>query len=297
MKFKSWGRHVREGVKSVMRNGWMSIASIGAVTVTLLLVGIFVGLILNINEMAAQVERDVEIKVLIEVTAEETEINALSEQIKKMDTVDTIVFSSKEDELKGLIDGMGDEGQIWNMIEQENPLNHAFVVKAKEPKDTEDIATKIEQFPHVYKVNYGKEVVPKLFAFNKYTRIIGITLIVGLILTAMFLISNTIKLTIMARSREIGIMKLVGATNGFIRGPFFIEGLLLGVLGSIVPILVLAGSYKYIYDNLSGQTSISFVKLLPFNPFIYQLSGAMILLGAFIGVWGCVMSVRKFLRV
>src|SRR5699024_10636857 len=125
----------------------------------------------------------------------------------------------------------------------------------------------------------------------------GITLIVGLILTAMFLISNTIKLTIMARSREIGIMKLVGATNGFIRGPFFIEGLLLGVLGSIVPILVLAGSYKYIYDNLSGQTSISFVKLLPFNPFIYQLGGAMIVLGAFIGVWGCVMSVRKFLRV
>lgn len=297
MKFKSWGRHIREGIKSVVRNGWMSVASIGAVTVTLLLVGIFVGLILNINEMAAQVERDVEIKVLIEVTAEEDEINSLSERINKLDTVDTIVFSSKDDELKGLVEGMGDEGQIWYMIEQENPLNHAFVVKAKEPKDTEAIATKIEGFPNVYKVNYGKEVVPKLFAFNKYTRIIGITLIVGLILTAMFLISNTIKLTIMARSREIGIMKLVGATNGFIRGPFFIEGLLLGVLGSIVPIIVLAGSYKYIFDNLSGQTSISFVKLLPFNPFIYQLSGGMILLGAFIGVWGCVMSVRKFLRV
>src|SRR5699024_7362635 len=97
------------------------------------------------------------------------------------------------------------------------------------------IAQTIEGLPHVYKVNYGKEVVPKLFAFNKYVRIIGIGLIVGLVLTAMFLISNTIKLTIMARSREIGIMKLVGAKNGFIRGPFFIEGLLLGVLGSILP--------------------------------------------------------------
>src|SRR5699024_754680 len=100
MKFKSWGRHIREGIKSVARNGWMSVASIGAVTVTLLLVGIFVGLILNINEMATQVERDVEIKVLVEVTAEEEEINELSDQISNLETVDSIAFSSKDDELK-----------------------------------------------------------------------------------------------------------------------------------------------------------------------------------------------------
>lgn len=297
MKFKSWGRHIREGTKSVIRNGWMSIASIGAVTVTLLLVGVFVGLLLNINEMATQVERDVEIKVLIEVTAEEDEITELQETIEAYDAVEKLSFSSKEDELEGLIEGMGDEGQIWEMIEQDNPLNHAFVVKTADPKDTERIAQTIEGLPHVYKVNYGKEVVPKLFAFNKYVRIIGIGLIVGLVLTAMFLISNTIKLTIMARSREIGIMKLVGAKNGFIRGPFFIEGLLLGVLGSILPIVLLASSYQYIYTNLSGQTSISFIELLPFNPFIYQLSLGILLLGAFIGVWGCIMSVRKFLRV
>jgi len=297
MKFKSWGRHIREGTKSVIRNGWMSIASIGAVTVTLLLVGVFVGLLLNINEMATQVERDVEIKVLIEVTAEEDEITELQETIEAYDAVEKLSFSSKEDELEGLIEGMGDEGQIWEMIEQDDPLNHAFVVKTADPKDTERIAQTIEGLPHVYKVNYGKEVVPKLFAFNKYVRIIGTGLIVGLVLTAMFLISNTIKLTIMARSREIGIMKLVGATNGFIGGPFFIEGLLLGVLGSILPIVLLASSYQYIYTNLSGQTSISFIELLPFNPFIYQLSLGILLLGAIIGVWGCIMSVRKFLRV
>lgn len=297
MKFKSWGRHIREGIKSVMRNGWMSIASIGAVTVTLLLVGVFVGLLLNINEMATQVERDVEIKVLIDVTAEEDDIVELQEEIEGINGIEKMAFSSKEDELESLIEGMGEEGQVWGMVEQDNPLNHAFIIKAEDPQDTENIAQEIEGFSHVYKVNYGKEVVPKLFAFNKYVRIIGIALIIGLVLTAMFLISNTIKLTIMARSREIGIMKLVGATNGFIRGPFFVEGLLLGVLGSIIPIVLLASSYQYIYKNLSGQTSISFIELLPFNPFIYQLSLGILLLGAFIGVWGCIMSVRKFLRV
>src|SRR5690625_3359623 len=297
MKFKTWGRHLREGTKNVIRNGWMSIASIGAVTVTLLLVGTFVALILNINEMAVQVEQDVEIKTLIEVTANEDEINSLKEQIESIPEVDSVSFSSKDDELKSLIEGMGDEGKIWQMVEDDNPLNHAFVIKTVEPKDTQKVAEKIEQLNSVYRVNYGKEVVPKLFAFNKVARATGIALIVGLVLTAMFLISNTIKLTIMARSREIGIMKLVGATNGFIRGPFFVEGLLLGVLGAIIPITIITIGYKFAYDSLSEQKTFHFVNFLPFNPFIWQLSGIILLIGAFIGVWGCLMSVRKFLKV
>src|SRR5690625_5745245 len=100
----------------------------------------------------------------------------------------------------------------------------------------------------------------------------------------------------MARSEEIGIMKLVGATNGFIRWPFFIEGLLLGVLGSILPIIVIATSYYYVYTNFSDKITLSFVELLPFNPFIWQLSAIILLVGAFIGVWGSVMSVRKLLK-
>src|SRR5690625_6392098 len=181
---------------------------------------------------------------------------------------------------------MGEEGQVWTMIEQDNPLNHAYIVKTINPHDTEKVATQIENMEYVYRVNYGQEVVPKLFKFNQYARTIGMILIAGLVLTAMFLISNTIKLTIMARSREIGIMKLVGATNGFIRGPFFVEGLLLGVLGSIIPIIVIATGYYFIVENISGQTTFHFVQLLPFNPFIYQLSGIILLVGGFIGMLG-----------
>lgn len=297
MKFKTWMRHFREGIKSIIRNGWMSVASIGAVTVTLVLVGTFVTLILNINQMAIKVEEDVEIKTLIEVTADEPEIKELAEKIEEIPEVESVTFSSKEDELVGLIEGMGEEGQVWTMIEQDNPLNHAYVVKTTNPHDTEMVASKIEKMDYVYKVNYGQEVVPKLFKFNQYARTIGIALIIGLVLTAMFLISNTIKLTIMARSREIGIMKLVGATNGFIRGPFFIEGLLLGVLGAILPIIIIAIGYKFVIDSLSDQKTFHFVHFLPFNPFVWQLSGIILLIGGFIGIWGCLMSVRKFLKV
>lgn len=297
MRFSTFIRHLREGSKNIIRNGWMSIASIGAVTVTLVLVGTFVALMLNINEMTKKVEQDVEIKTLIESQADDKAIAEVGDKIKAIKEVDSISFSSKNDELENLIESFGDEGEAWGLFKQDNPLNHAYVIKTKEPRDTETVANQIEGFDHVHKVIYGKEVVPQLFKFNTYARNIGLALIVGLVLTAMFLISNTIKLTIMARSEEIGVMKLVGATNGFIRWPFFVEGLLLGVLGSVLPIVVIATSYYYVVNNFSDKITLSFVEILPFNPFVWQLSAIILLVGAFIGIWGSVMSVRKFLKV
>lgn len=297
MNFNTMKRHFREGFKNVIRNGWMSVASIGAVTVTLILVGTFIILMLNINEMAAKVEEDVQIKVLIEVTADDEQIKELGEKIEAISGVESVEFSSKDEEFRNLIEDMGEQGKAWELYEQDNPLNHAYIVKAEVPQETEQIAKQIEKFDNVYKVNYGQDVIPKLFKFNNYVRTIGIVLIIGLVLTAIFLISNTIKLTIMARSEEIGIMKLVGATNAFIRWPFFIEGFLLGVLGSIIPIITISVGYAYIYNIVVGQTTFPFVQLIPINPFVWQLSLVIVLIGAVIGMWGSGMSVRKFLKV
>ncbi|WP_284141088.1 MULTISPECIES: permease-like cell division protein FtsX [unclassified Virgibacillus] len=297
MKVRTMKRHLREGVKNIFRNGWMTIASVGAVTVTLILVAAFLALMLNLNHMADKVEEDVVIKVFIDVTADDAQIKTLGDQIDEIDQVDAVSFSSKDDELKALIDSMGEEGKTWKMFQQDNPLNHAYIVKAKNPTDTKLIAEQIQQMKSVENITYGEDVVQRLFEFNNYARLIGLALIVGLVFTAIFLISNTIKLTIMARSKEIGIMKLVGATNGFIRWPFFIEGMLLGVLGSVIPITALLTGYHYILSNLASKITIRFVELLPFNPFAWQLSLLILLIGALIGIWGSVMSVRKFLKV
>lgn len=297
MKFSTLKRHFREGFKNIIRNGWMSVASIGAVTVTLVLVGTFITLMLNINQMTVKVEEDVKIKTLIDVTADDAVIKKLGEQIEAIPGVHTIEFSSKDDEFKSLIEDMGEQGKAWELYEQDNPLNHAYIVQTEIPQDTERVAKEIEKLEYVYKVNYGQDVVPKLFKFNNYVRTVGIILIAGLVLTAIFLISNTIKLTIMARSTEIGIMKLVGATNSFIRWPFFIEGMLLGILGSIIPILVITIGYSYIYDSVVNQTAFPFVSLMPLNPFLIQISAAIVIIGAVIGMWGSGMSVRKFLKV
>lgn len=297
MKLRTLRRHIAEGTKNIFRNGWMTVASIGAVTMTLILVGAFLALVLNLNEIAKNIEDDVEVKVLIERSAEEKDIQELGEQLQDIPAVDLVRFATNDEELQSLVSSMGDDGEAWLLFEQENPLNHVFIVRGESPSQIENIAETIEDFDHVYEVNYGQDYVDKLFQFNKYARYIGLALIVGLVLTAIFLISNTIKLTIMARSTEIGIMKLVGATNGFIRWPFFIEGMLLGVLGAILPITFILTGYYYLDNNVSSQITLSFVELLPFNPFAWQLASVVLAIGMFIGIWGSVMSIRKFLRV
>ncbi|MFD1361671.1 permease-like cell division protein FtsX [Lentibacillus salinarum] len=297
MKLRTTKRHMREGVKNLFRNGWMTVASVGAVTTTLLLVGAFLALMLNLNHMANGLEEDVQIEALIDVTADEEQIQELGSTIEEMDTAQSVKFNSKSEQLEQLIDDMGEDGSTWEMFEQDNPLSHAYIVKAKEPSNTEALAKQINKLDHIQKVNYGQEVIHRLFQFNEYARNIGLVLIAALVFTAIFLISNTIKLTIMARSREIGIMKLVGATNGFIRWPFFIEGAFHGILGAIIPVVAVMTGYSYLANNISEKIRYPFVELLPFHPFAWQLSLTILLIGTFIGIWGSVMSVRKFLKV
>lgn len=288
---------MRESLKSLGRNGWMTFASISAVTVTLLLVGVFLVIMFNMNHFANKIESDVEIRVYIDVTATDKDKQALKAQIEAIPEVKDVQYSSKEQELKNLIKSFGEEGSSFRLFEQDNPLSDVYVVKTAKPTDTMKVAKKIETFKFAHKVKYGQGQVEKLFKTLRVARNIGLGLIVGLLFTAMFLISNTIKITIFARRREIEIMRLVGATNGFIRWPFFLEGLWLGIIGAIVPIVLISFVYYNMYEFLKPKVTVPFLQLLPFDPFMWKISAVLLVLGACIGVWGSMMSVRKFLKV
>jgi cell division transport system permease protein len=297
MKIRTIGRHARESFKSIGRNGWMTFASVSAVTVTLILVGVFFVIMMNLNRVAETVEEDVEIRVHIDVAATKENQDSLKAELEAIPEVKSVTFSSKEQELDALVKSMGEEGKAFKLFEQDNPLNDVFIVKTKKPNDTMKVAKKVESFAYVAKVKYGQGKVEKLFKFINASRNVGIVLILGLFFTAVFLISNTIKITIFARRKEIKIMRLVGATNGFIRWPFFLEGLWLGVIGSILPIVLISIAYYRAYDYLKPKLTGTFIEVLPFTPFVYQLSGLLLLMGALIGIWGSMMSVRKFLKV
>lgn len=294
MKSSTLTRHIRESIKSISRNGWMTFASVSAVTVTLLLVGVFMVIMMNLNKVASDLENDVEIKVLIDTQADKEAETTLQQQIKELPGVESMKYSSKEHELNGL---KKDFGEDLSLFKQSNPLRNVLYVKAANPQQTAKVAKQIDAFANTYEVLYGKGKIEKLFSFVNISRNVGIVLIIALLLTAMFLISNTIKITITARRKEIEIMKLVGATNWFVRIPFILEGMWLGLLGSIIPIAVVTILYTQFYNAIAPKLQGEIFQLLKVTPFIFEIDLLILLMGVLIGIWGSFMSVRKFLRI
>ncbi len=294
MKARTLGRHVRESFKSIRRNSWMTFASVSAVTVTLLLVGVFIVIMMNLNQLGKNIENDVEIKVVADPAADKAIIEELVEKVRSTDGVLEVVYSSRDAELDKMIKSFGDELSLYK---QSNPLGDALYVKAKDPQQTATIAKKIDTYDYTYDVVYGEEKVEKLFGILNMSRNVGLVLILALLFTAMFLISNTIRITIVARRTEIEIMKLVGATNNFVRIPFVLEGMWLGILGAIAPMLIISISYYKLFELLEPKLQGELFQLLNTTPFIFQLNGLILFMGIFIGVWGSFMSVRKFLKV
>ncbi|AQS57074.1 MAG: permease-like cell division protein FtsX [Novibacillus thermophilus] len=295
MKARTFVRHVREGWKSLGRNGWMSFAAVSAVTVTLFILGIFLLLAMNVNHVAEVIEDQVEIRVSLELEADESVIRRVEHRITAMPEVSQVEFISKEEGLKQLEEDLGDASLLEGI--EENPLPDVFRVETFEPQQTKAVAANIEQFDGVDNARYGEEFTDRLFNVTKTVRNVGVVLIVLLGLTAMFLISNTIRLTILARRREIEIMKLVGATNWFIRWPFFIEGLLIGLLGAILPSAVLLFGYYSITTKLVTQFELWFLDLLPMYPLAFQVTALLLGIGTIIGAMGSFISIHRFLKV
>jgi len=298
MKASTFVRHIRESIKSLGRNGWMTFASISAVTVTLLLVGIFGIIMMNLNKFATDLENDVEIRVYIDLISDEAEAKAVEENlmatIENMPDVEAVVYSSKESELDILIEKYGDD---FSLYEQNNPLHNAFYVKAKDPHQTVNVAKSIEKLDYIDSVEYGEGKFEKLFNIINIGRNVGLVLIVGLLFTAMFLISNTIRITIVARREEIEIMRLVGATNSFIRIPFVLEGMFLGLIGALIPVGIVSVLYYNLYHSLEERLKGEVMQLVEVSTLLTNINILLVVLGMFIGIWGSFMSVRKFLKI
>lgn len=298
MKLRTFLRHFKEAFRNIWRNGWMTFASISTVSVMLIILGAFVLLALNIEHITGSVEKTVEIRLFLKMDTTDEQIKSIENEIRSMPEVSEVTFVPWEKGLEDLKKGFGEEADLFAGLEKEKVLPDAFVVKTRIPQETGKAAALIAKIPQVEKVRYAKDVVEKLFKITDTIRNIGIVLIIGLGFTAMFLIANTIKLTILSRSKEIEIMKLVGATNGFIRWPFFVEGALLGLAGSLIPLALLLGGYQYLYSTSNQQVALTlFVPLLPVGEVWQDLTLLLLGLGVLIGIWGSVTSIRRFLRV
>lgn len=295
MKIRTIGRHIKEGFKSIKRNGWMSFAAISAVSITLLLVGGLIATVMNINELASNIEDDVSVRVYVDIAAEEADQDALQKDLEALDNVENVTFSSREEELENVVGSYGDTFELFQG--DQNPLYNVFVVDTTSPEFTSEVASEIEPMNYVSEVNYGGAEADRLFQMTSTIRNVGGIIIIALIFTAVFLISNTIRITIFSRSTEIEIMKLVGATNWFIRWPFIIEGALIGFVGAVIPSVVLWFLYKSIFGTVSTFLHGSYLSLLTPTPFLYQLILLLSSIGIGIGALGSALSIRRFLKI
>jgi len=289
------GYVLRETLKGLFRNRWMCITSTGVVAVTLLMLGVFMLLSLNINHITDVVKEQVEIVVYIGEQADRNEVAALRQKLESNPGILEVRYVSSEEHMERLRRQLGSVLEGYD-TELDNPLLASFEVRATVPENVSALAAEIENYPGVSEVFYGQEYVESLFSVTRVLQLLGLALMVGLAVTAVFLIAHTIGLTVMMRKKEIAIMKYVGATNWFIRWPFILEGLLMGLVGAVIPLVALYYLYQYALDWVAVN-NLAFISMLPLQEVILEVGRYLLPLGICLGILGSGFSIGRFLRI
>ena len=295
------GRSIANAGKSIIRNFSLSMASITCTIITLVLVAIGFLISYNVNNITKDIEKEMTISVFIDKSVTDEELTALTDKLKKIDNVKNVVFKSKE-EVKEEIQKENDDFSklIGAFGDDENPFQDSYVIEVEDIKDINETATTIKNLDKVEKVKYGEDSVNYMIKVFDVVRKGTIILVIGLILVTTFLINNTIKITIFSRKNEIDIMRLVGTSNTVIKLPFLIEGFLIGLFGSIIPILITIFGYTFAYNELtisSPSNFMSLIKLSAPGTIIYRISLYLALIGTVVGMLASVKAVRKYLTI
>lgn len=296
--FRMLGRSIRDAFKSVFRNFSLSLASISCITITLIIVAIAIIASFNVENFTKELEKDMTIVVFLDTKATEQEVENVRKKIEALSNVEKYDFKSKAD----VKEEMAKESDIFKTVlddwdDESSPLKDTFQVKVKDIMKISATARKIEKMDKVSVVRYGENMVDKMIVAFASIEKVAYGVVIALILVTVFLIVNTIKLTIFSRKREISIMRLVGASNFTIKTPFIVEGMVLGAIGSIIPILITTFGYLAFYNHFEGYLFSPVIILIKPEPFIYTASLAILIIGIIVGMIGSAHAVRRYLKV
>ena len=292
-------RGIRDALKSVFRNFSLSLASISCTIITLLLVSISLLLSYNVNKITTDIENELTIVAFINKNATSEQEVAIKNELESIANIDTITYTSKE-EIKN---SLASENETLNTVmskwgEEENPLQSTYTVTVKDVRKIDETATSIKNINNIDLVKYGETMVNKLVNIFDIINKVCVGIVIGLVIVTAVLISNTIKLTIFSRKTEIDIMRLVGTSNSVIKLPFLIEGLFLGVLGAVLPILATIFGYSYIYEKTGGRfLDLDLINLVSPIDVMFKISAILLIIGAIVGMFGSYRAVRKYLTI
>jgi len=291
-------KNIRDGIKSVIRNFSLSASSISCIGVTLILLSITMIISYNVENFTKLVKKDFTVVVFINNVATETDIENMKAEINKLSNIDSIKHETK---IK-IAEDMSETSDVFKSIvnnwkEGENPLQDTLLIKIKKLELINETAESIKKIKNVSAVKYGEGMVDEVLSVFDIVEKVLIGGVILLTIVTFFLIKNTIKITIFSRKDEIDIMRLVGASNFSIKQPFIIEGLFLGFLGALIPIILTIYGYTYLFETFNGQLFSPFVRLVKPEPFIYIVALITLAMGMFVGTWASASTVRKYLKI
>lgn len=295
MKLSTSEYFIKEVYTSFKRNIWMTLASIFTVVLSLFILGFFSIVILNLNKMADTLESQVQISVYLKDDLSQEEIDETKETLSKIEGLQDIKFTTREEAMENFKERLGDQQFLLDALDDTNPLPDSFSLTVTSPQQVKTIADTVVALDSVESASYSQDIINHLFNLTHLIRLIGVALIILLTGAAIFIISNTIRLTVFARRKEIAIMKYVGATDWFIRWPFLLEGICLGFIGGGLATIFLYIVYNQVTQEI--YEAMAFFPLIPQHPFIDYISLAILVTGIIIGALGSTISLKRFLKV
>ena len=297
-KFRIMQNTFRQSFKSMWRNRGMGLASISSISAVLVILGFVLILIMSINSLVIDVQnRFDEIEIFLAKDINDENKDKIEDYAKGQDGVISVEYISQEDAIETMKEQWGEEAYLLEGI-GEDTLPDSYIIKLEDIQDTEKIVEAINTIDGVEKVKYHKEIIEKLTTLASYIRLGGVIIIGILIAISVFIISNTIKLTVLSRKREINIMKFVGATNSYIKTPFVLEGILFGIVASLISIVIVYFGYEYLFESINEKLYVLFsVILVPPEAILKDIAIMFISIGSGIGAIGSMVSMRKHLNV
>ena len=297
MIFRRFFRHIKEGFIGVKRHFAMAVSSASAVTITLLLVGFFAAFAINMAYLTQEIEQSISLVCLIDYdVTDSSRIASMKGEIEKMESVDRVVYRTKDEEFDFYNQEYPEMAEFSELYREDNPFHDTFIVYMADGSNMSVVKDKITKMNGISSVQDGGSETYTLIHILHTTRNAGAILILALVVLAIYLIYNTIKITIATRKDEIWIMRNVGARNGYIRAPFLVEGIIIGIFGSILPVGVIIYAYYWLHQATGGVLA-GVSTLVPVYPCILSLGGALLVIGILVGFIGSYISVCKYLRL
>ena len=294
--FRFLKRGIRDSFKSVFRNFSLSLAAVACTTITLILVSVSMIITFNVKNITESIEEELTIVVYLKKGTTDEQIETLNKSFVQMKNVEEVTFKDADDWKLDMKEFSETYSAALDYLD-ENPLLDSFVVRVKDVNDLKETTEEIRKFEYVDSANYGEGMAENIILSLRAIQKLTIVMVIALLFVTAFLINNTIKLTIFSRKSEIEIMRLVGSSNTTIKLPFIFEGLILGFIGSIIPILMTVYGYVLIYDHFHGYVLTPLIKLVKPMNFVLYVSLAILAIGCIIGMIGSYRAVRKYLKI